>query len=171
MELSPYVEQLRQQLLATAAAGGPETQAVAEQLSISLDAATRVVLLEALAVAMSEVTSELAPASVDVRLRGRDPEFVVSAPDLDRSDGPRRQDDVTLDTRPDAEPDDGGTARITLRLAEHLKTRVEEAAGASGLSVNAWLVREVALAVERSGSGPPTRRIASGGSHVTGWAR
>ena len=35
-------------------------------------------LLEALSDAAGEITRELAPGSVEVRLRGRDPEFVVT---------------------------------------------------------------------------------------------
>ncbi|GAA0482534.1 hypothetical protein GCM10010361_54260 [Streptomyces olivaceiscleroticus] len=84
---------------------------------------------------MDEVTRDLAPGSVDVRLRGLDPEFVVSSPRTLLPPGP-------------ADGKDGGTARINFRLPAHLKTRVEEAATAEGLSVNVWLVRAVTTALE-----------------------
>src|SRR5213078_2432990 len=39
------------------------------------------------------------------------------------------------------EGEEGAAARISFRLTEHLKGRIEEAAAQAGLSVNAWLVR------------------------------
>ena len=66
--------------------------------------------------------------------------------------------------------DEGGTSRTTLRLPDHVKVRIEEAAAREGLSVNAWLVRTVAAALE-----PKTRRPAQraplGGERYTGWVR
>jgi hypothetical protein len=130
--------------------------------------------LEALSVAASEITRELAPGSVDVRLRGRDPEFVVTPPPVSPSfeeaaDNPSRTVLSSSQTVPD-EVDEGGTSRTTLRLPEHVKLRIEEAAAREGLSVNAWLVRTVAAALE-----PRTRRPAQhaplGGERYTGWVR
>src|SRR6478672_9399853 len=80
MNLTTYVNELQQQLEVAAEAGGEEARALAERLIAPLEAATRLVLLEALAAAAGEITRELAPGSVDVRLRGRDPEFVVTPP-------------------------------------------------------------------------------------------
>ena len=80
MDLAPYVHDLQQHLAVAAEAGGEESRVVAERLSAPLEAATRLVLLEALSAAAGEITRELAPGSVDVRLRGRDPEFVVASP-------------------------------------------------------------------------------------------
>ena len=63
-------------------------------------------------------------------------------------------------------------SRINLRLPDHLKARVEQAAGREGLSVNAWLVRAAAAALERTDpdrrGGPRSLR---GTQHYTGWAR
>src|SRR6478736_1441040 len=80
MDLTRYVDELRQQLSTAAAAGGDEARDLADRLTAPLDAAVRLVLLEALSTAASEITAELAPGSVDVRLQGRDPEFVVTPP-------------------------------------------------------------------------------------------
>src|SRR5689334_7437040 len=80
MDLDRYVAALRAQLAAAAETGGDDARALAERLSTSLDAAARLVLLEALSDAAGEITRELAPGSVDVRLRGRDPELVVTRP-------------------------------------------------------------------------------------------
>jgi len=67
----------------------------------------------------------------------------------------------------------GGTSRINLRLPDHLKASIEEAAGRAGLSVNAWLVRAAAGAVEAGDPGrrPPRRVESRAGQHFTGWAR
>ena len=78
MELTPYVERLRRDLADAAAAGGPEAQAAAERLALALDPATRMMLLEALSQAAAEITGSLDHDAVDVRLNGREPEFVVT---------------------------------------------------------------------------------------------
>jgi hypothetical protein len=171
MDLTPYVESLRQQLLVAAEAGGEDAQRLAERLMAPLDSAAQLVLLDVLSAAASEITRDLAPGSVEVRLRGRQPDFVVTSPPL-----ADRFDDVTPSGDDGGQVgeggDDGGTARITLRLPEHLKARVEEAAGRDGLSVNSWLVRAVADAVgptDRQRATP--RRGPSGGERFRGWAR
>ncbi len=80
MDLSPYVSDLQRQLTDAVESTAKETRAVAERLAGGLDAATRLVLLDALSTAAAEITSDLAPGSVDVRLRGREIEFVVTRP-------------------------------------------------------------------------------------------
>jgi len=82
MDITPYVESLRQDLAAAAEAGGPEARQAAERLALALDPAVRLALMDALSQAAAEITSELAAGSVDVRLRGREPEFVVDVPTM-----------------------------------------------------------------------------------------
>ena len=72
MELDQYVIDLQRQLANAADNGGAEARAAAERIAASLDAATRLVLLDALSAAVGEITRDLAPASVDLRLRGRE---------------------------------------------------------------------------------------------------
>ena len=167
MDLMPYVERLQRDLAVAASAGGEDARALAERLAAPLEAATRLVLLDALSAAAGEITSELAPGSVDLRLRGGDPEFVVmpaALPD-DTASAPR---DVNLALSPEA--DEGGTARFSLRLPEQLKPRVEAAAAQAGLSVNAWLVRVVAGAVERGQAGGRAEGSRSSlGQSFRGW--
>ena len=79
MELQPYVDAVRHELAVAAAAGGQDAEALAERLTAPLESAIRLALLEALSEAAEQITRDLAPGSVDVRLRGRDPEFTVSA--------------------------------------------------------------------------------------------
>src|SRR5579875_2850286 len=86
MELEAYVDRLREQLAVAASAGGEETVALAQRLSAALESAARLTLLDALSAAAAEITSGLAPGSVELRLRGREPEFVVSAAPADTAD-------------------------------------------------------------------------------------
>jgi hypothetical protein len=167
MNLMPYVARLQRDLAVAAAAGGEDARELAERLAAPLESATRLVLLDALSAAAGEITSELAPGSVDLRLRGGDPEFVVT-PVARTDDAAATPRDVSV--APAAEPDDGGTARFSLRLPEQLKPRVEAAAAQAGLSVNAWLVRVVAGAVERGeAAGQAERSRSSLGQSFRGW--
>ncbi|MBV8178847.1 MAG: histidine kinase [Mycobacterium sp.] len=159
MDLQPYVEAVRHELNLAAAAGGAEAQAVADRLSAPLESAIRLALLEALSAGVEEITSELAPRSVEVRLRGRDPEFVVSAP-LDEPSAHQPFDVAFGD-------DEGGTWRITLRLPESLRAAVEAATRHDGSSLNAWLVRAVAAAVQSKAG----RATPGSARQVTGWVR
>src|SRR5690242_13546544 len=145
MDLGRYVENIHDQLTATAATGGEEARALAERLVAPLDAALRLALQDALAAAAEEITVELAPGSVELRLRGREPEFVVTPPPAEVAPEPTEAPAWT----PPADDDDGGVTRINLRMPDRLKARVEQAAAAEGLSVNSWLVRAVSAAVER----------------------
>src|ERR1700712_4029019 len=80
MDLSPYVAQPRQGPLAPAEVGGDDARALAERLTAPLEASLRLALLSALSTAAEEITGQLAPGAVDVRLRGGDIGFVVSGP-------------------------------------------------------------------------------------------
>src|SRR3954452_25344857 len=80
MDLTSYVNNLGREFATLAEAGGPEARALVERLTGSLESAIRMTLLDALSAAADEITQDLAPGSVAVRLRGRDPDFVVSLP-------------------------------------------------------------------------------------------
>ena len=165
MNLTSYVERLREQLSVAVGAAGDEAKEVASQLTASLESSTRLVLLEALSAAADEITSELAPGSVEVRLRGGEPEFVVDPP-VSEEVFP----DIAARAPSSLEPDEleeGGMARLNLRLPETLKRRIEEASGTEGLSLNAWLIRAASAALDSAGS----RRGPSGGDRYTGWIR
>jgi hypothetical protein len=174
MDLRPYVENLRNEFAVAAEGADPEGRALAERLFTQLEAATRLTLLDALSDAADEITRELAPGSVHVRLRGREPSFVVTlpSPPIDDSDDAARPAAPPAPvTAPDG--DDGGTSRINLRLPDHLKASIEEAAGRAGLSVNAWLVRAAAGAVDAGNleRRPAGRAESRSGQRFTGWAR
>ena len=162
MDLQPYVDAVRHELSVAAAAGGAEAQALADRLSAPLQSAIRLALLDALSAAAEEITRELAPRSVEVRLRGRDPEFIVSAA-LDEA-----LDDSAFVAQYD---DDGGTWRVTLRLPEGLREAVESAARRDGASLNSWLVRAAAAASHGAAKSESGRSARTSGQHVTGGVR
>ncbi|MFF9507793.1 toxin-antitoxin system HicB family antitoxin [Streptomyces sp. NPDC014724] len=172
MDLTPYVDTLRRELAVAAEAGGDEARELAERLTAPLESATRLTMLNVLSAAMDEITRELAPGSVDVRLRGLDPDFVVTPPPVDG--GALMEPGAPVEpvrTLSPADSDEGGTARVNLRLPAHLKARAEEAAIREGLSVNAWLVRAVSAAVD-GGTRPRTAEKArTVGQSFTGWVR
>jgi hypothetical protein len=164
VQVSPHVEELQRQLLNAAASGGPETAEIVERLAVALEAAARLAILDALSEAVGEITGQLAPGSVDLRLRGRDVEFAVATPTPEPVADPPRPPGQPLATEDD---DDSTASRTTVRLPDALKARAAEAAAAEGVSLNTWLVRTVAAALEPSHQ--PVR--GSHGSSYSGWLR
>jgi len=161
MDLTPYTESLRQELLA--AAGPGEVTALAERLAASVASATRLTMLDILSAAADEITRELATGSVEVRLRGRDPFFVVTP-----GDGETEDEEPAPSPAPEAPAPtgkDGAVSRINFRPPEQLKQRIEAAATQEGLSTNAWLVRVVGAAL----AGGQRRRRGRKDGHFTGW--
>jgi hypothetical protein len=145
MDITPYVESLRRDLLAAAEAAGPEARAATERLAFALDPAARLALMEAVSQAAAEITAEMPSGSVDVRLNGRELDFVVDA-------GPSAAPEPAAAPAPsDEDEDDGNVARITLRIPEAVKTRAEDMAARSGSSLNTWLV-SVVRAATREGA-------------------
>lgn len=157
----PYVEVLRRDLAAAGQAAPDDVREAAERLSYAVEPSLRLALLDALGTAAAEVTAQLSNAVVEVRLRGRDPELVVS-------EAVEHVPSPPLPLPPPAPGDvDEGLSRISFRLQESLKSRVETAAAAEGLSVNAWLVRAVAQMLD----GPTRTTTIRGGRHLSGWVR
>lgn len=174
MDLTPYVDNLRRELAVAAEAGGDEARELAERLIAPLESATRLTMLNVLSAAMDEITRELAPGSVDVRLRGLDPDFVVTPPPTDGgapAEPAALVEPLRTSALAPADGDEGGTARVNLRLPAHLKARAEEAASREGLSVNAWLVRAVSAAVDGGTRPRTTEKTQTVGQSFTGWVR
>ncbi|HLL08953.1 MAG TPA: toxin-antitoxin system HicB family antitoxin [Nocardioidaceae bacterium] len=175
MDITTYSEGLRRDLVAVAEAGGETVHEAASRLALALDPAVRLALFEALSDAAAEITQQLSPGSVEVRLHGREPQFVVTPPVVAAPSAAA--------THPDDDPssdDDGGIARLTLRLPESLKAKAEDAAARRGQSLNTWLTsviraatREVAVDVDLDISSfpfpPPSGHRP--GRRITGWAR
>lgn len=175
MDINQFVEGLRRDLTQAAEAGGEEIRAAAERLALALDPAVRLTLMDALSQAASEITNELDGTSVEVRLKGREPIFVVlGSPDATATathETPEPGDEYGFD-------EDETVARITLRLPESLKARAEEMAAKRGQSLNTWLVNAARSATSINinisstpwGPGAPGRNRSSN-KRIQGWVR
>ena len=160
MDLSPYLETVRQGVSSAAALGDDTTRQVADRLGTAVEASTRLALIRALSDAASQVSAEVAPTSVELRMTGADPELVVVVPDAPTAeptlllpDHAAAGDDVpdTAEAAEQLDPldtDEEPVARISLRLPASVKAKVDEKAGRAGISTNAWLLRAVMDALE-----------------------
>ncbi len=148
MDLSPYIEGMRRDLIAAAEAAGPDASAVAERLGFAVDAAARLALMEAISNAAAEISAQLPNGSVDVRLAGRDLEFAVQGvPSVPTPDAQGDPVDLTK------EEGEGGSARVTVRMPESVKTKAEARAEAAGQSLNTWIVNAIRVSAMRDGIG------------------
>ncbi|MFL5961056.1 MAG: toxin-antitoxin system HicB family antitoxin [Gaiellaceae bacterium] len=151
MQIDGHIHALREDLVRVAALGDESTSRAADLLSIAIEASLGRRIQDVLAEAALELNAQLESAHVEVRIAGRDPELV-----LVREDGTVR------------EPvDEAFSARITLRLPESLKQRVESAAAREGASVNTWLVQALQRAVESH----PHRSTSGSRNRLTGYGR
>jgi hypothetical protein len=174
MDLSEYAEALRRELTSITRFAGEDISRAAEMLSETLDSSVRLALLDVLSAAADEITASLEGATIDVRLTGTEPEFVVNVAHPAQEPFDEAADAV----------DEAGNVRITLRLSEGLKARVEAAALAGGQSVNSWLVRAISRALDTPAGGarprspfpppppaPPSPPRRGQGKRYTGFAR
>ena len=144
MQIEGYVQALRDDLVRVAAVGDESTARAAELLAVALESSLGRRLQEALGEAALELSSQLDSGRIEVRIAGGDPELVLVK-------------DEGAATEP---ADEAFTARITLRLPESLKARLEAAAAREGVSVNTWLVHMLHNASEpHSHSGGSRRRL------------
>jgi hypothetical protein len=148
MQIDGYVQALREDLARVAAVGDESTARAAELLAVALESAVGRRLLEALGEAALELSGQLEEGHVEVRFAGGDPELV-----LVRDEG----------AAPAEPADEAFAARISLRLPESLKGRLETAAARDGVSLNTWLVQALTRAAEpRPSSGGSSRRRLTG---------
>ena len=148
MQIEAYVQAVREDLVRVAALGDESTARAAELLAVALDSSLGRRLQEALAEAALEISSQLDNGRVELRIAGGDPELVLVR---DEAAEPAAAGDDVLD------------ARITLRLPESLKRRVEDAASREGVSVNTWIVQALTRNAQTA------RR--SSGRRLTGYGR
>jgi Arc-like DNA binding domain len=156
MDLSPYIESVRAGVVSASSLADEPTQHVAARLGTAIESSTRLALIRALSDAAGTISAELAPSSVEVRMVGSEPEFVVSIqtadaePTLLMPESEHAGEDAAATSDVEDEP----VARISLRLPQSVKTRVDEIASAEGISTNAWLIRAVMDALSERSSGP-----------------
>ncbi|MEU4190279.1 hypothetical protein AB0E69_00115 [Kribbella sp. NPDC026611] len=162
MELDHYLESVRRSVENATALADDQTRSVAQRLGATLDDAGRLALISALSDAAGEISRELSPGSVELRMAGGRPEFVVT-PAPSQLTGPDETDDIDDEVDDETAEQlvldaDEPTARITLRLPMSIKNKVDEAANAEGISSNAWLMRTVMTELSdrgRRGHRPP----------------
>ena len=170
MDLAPYVSKLSAELALAAEAGGEDARELAERLIAPLDSAVRLTLLDALSDAAGEITTDLAPGSVELRLRGREPGFTVTLPPAGQPAADAGAAGFAAPP-PAADPDDGAMARLNVRLPEQLKARIEDAAAREKISANVWLVRAAAAALDSTSARLPASQARAGSQQFTGWVR
>ena len=165
MDLTPYIDGLRRDLMAAAAAGTTSTRRTAGLLAEAMEPAARLAILDALSTATADVTAALSGVTVEVE------DARPGAADRGRPGGDRpggraaRPADSPVPPTPPGEDD--GTARVTLRLPESIKARAEEAAARGSISVNSWLVRAVTRALDE----PAQDRGGRVGRRLVGYAQ
>jgi hypothetical protein len=163
MELSDYVGKLRGELSSITRFAGEDVARAAELLTEALDSSVRLTLLDVLSAAAADITARLGDTAVEVRLADGEPTFVVmTAPP--EAEYPEPAQAAGADTEP-------GTARLTLRLPDSLKTRIEAAAARDGVSVNTWLVRAASRSLDNPGRGGQTAGRWGPGQRITGYAK
>lgn len=150
MQIDGLIQALREDLVRVAALGDEQTSRAADLLSVAIEASLGRRIQDALAEAALELNDQLESAHVELRVAGRDLQLVL----------------VREAAEPEAPADTALDARITLRLPEDLKRRVEEAASRDGISVNTWIVRS--LVREAS---PSRRPSSSSRNRLTGYGR
>ena len=148
MQMAPHIEALQADLAEMAALGDEATAQAAQRLSLALRSSAGLRILDALTEAALELSSQIPTGHVEVRLAGQDPSLVFVA-----------------EQQADAVAEDDQSARITLRLPESLKAKLDAAAAREGVSVNTWLVRALSRAVS---SPRPSIRV---GNRLTGFGR
>lgn len=190
MDLDPYVTSLRRDLAAAAGAGSDDTRRVADLLAVALDPAARLCLVDAVSQVADEITAALAgsasASTVEVRMRGREPQIVVTATPVLPDRAPPTAPTPPAPPAPTAveapaDPDESGTARVTVRLPEALKIRCDGAATAAGISLNGWIIRTLTDTITSHPArddtpyddGRSRRRAArrGPGTHITGYGR
>ena len=171
MDLTPYVAALGRELLTAVETGGEEASALVERLTVSMESAIRLALLEALSAAADEITADLAPDSVQVLLRGRDPKFVVTRRPVEQPAAATPEPVAAPAEDVAAGFEDGSTVRINVRLPEQLKAAIDEAAAKEGRSVNAWLVRAASAQLAPKRDAPAEVPGVPSSQRFVGWVR
>lgn len=165
MDLTPYVETMRSHLLTAAAMGDEQARNTARLLADALEPGARLALTNALTAFAAEVTAAWGAGSVEIRMRGGEPEVVVTAETVQTA----ASDEAFVNIDADGE---AGAARVSLRMPEAVKSAAETRANEAALSLNAWLTRTIAGALSRVPAPPaPPGPAPSPGRRLSGYHR
>jgi hypothetical protein len=175
MDLTPYVQSLKDDLLASASVGDEDTRRAAAVLAAALAPAARLAMMNAASDLAAEVTGALDGITVDLRLDGPELKVSVSEQAADAGwdaggwaaggwddESASGRGDADAADRPGDDPDgnaatddlgravrDAGDelSRTTLRLVNKLKSQAERAATDQGVSLNTYIQHAVSDAV------------------------
>ena len=149
MKMSLVVDGLRSDVVAVGELGDDAVAEAAERIAAVLGRSVPGRILDLLSDAAAELSAELPEGRVEIRVAGDDVDLAYVEDERVRGDGGGEGD---------------LSARITLRLGEGLKARVEEGASREGVSVNAFIVRTL----ER-GTSAQRSRGNRGGTRLRGY--
>jgi hypothetical protein len=156
MQLSLSIDGLRNDITALTGLGDEATARAGERIAAALGPVATVRFLELLGQAAVEVSSQLGRGHVELRVAGDEASLVVMAEQEQPPAQEAQEDAADL------------SARVTLRLPEQLKARIEEAADREGSSTNTWIVRALSRAVAGGPSGDQGPGIQLGGIVIRG---
>ena len=194
MDLTPYTQSLRDDLITAASVGDEDARRAAVMLAGAIEPAARLAIMTALSDLAAEVTGALRDTTVELKLDGRDvrvavTEHVAPEPAGARADflrKPSGPDPAAADPAAAAgagdSPEDlkravqdagGELSRTTVRLFNELKSQAERAAAEQGVSLNTYISRAVSDSVRSAVPGKPPRGRSAGGHDrtVTGYIR
>jgi hypothetical protein len=148
MKMSLVVDGLRSDVISVGELGDDTVAEVAERIAEVLGRSIPSRIFELLSEVAAEVSAELPEGRLEIRVAGDDVVLAyVEQPSV-----------AITPSEGTAERDRDLSARITLRLSESLKARVEEGAAREGISVNAFIVRTL----EHGASGEHKRKTYAG---------
>ena len=122
--MSKFGQLLSGDLRALAQLGGPDVETAVERLLPTLEPVLQTRFLEALTEVAGELKDQLPGAYVEARLSGDEVHLVYLLAESNVRETPAELN-----------------ARITLRLPEDLKSRIENVATREGISLNSWLLK------------------------------
>ncbi len=173
MDLTPYTQNLRDDLLTAASVGDEDSRRAAALLASAIEPAARLAIMNALSDLATEVTGALEDTTVELRLDGRDVRVSVTRHVLPSYAGPTGSPGGA-GTTDDGRSADGGQSaddlrramqdaggelsRTTVRLFNELKSQAERAAAQEGVSLNTYISRAVSDSVRSAVPGKGNHR-------------
>jgi hypothetical protein len=154
MKMSLVVDGLRSDVISVGELGDESVAEAADRIAEVLGRSIPSRVLDLLSEVAAELSAELPDGRVEIRVAGDDVDLAYVSDDAAGTAG----SDIAGDGDRDRDRDRDMSARITLRLSESLKTRVEEGAARQGISVNAFIVRTL----EHGASGEHKRKNYAG---------
>ena len=147
MQLSHAINNLETAVETQLRVADADIAAAGNQLMTALKPAISQTMMEVVAMAVAEITSQLEGQTIDIKLVDGDPELVVS------------DDPATTPPPPTPPPGvEDDEARITVRLPGYLKDLITSEAESAGDSINSYVVDVLSHKTRRKGSGGTRQR-------------